>query len=215
MTALDVRTKEPLASESRHSPRGTSITILGAVASCLTIGLITLVARGASLSGWHAAAEVVSRASSFVFVIWFIAEPLGVLFPYGAMRRLSSKRPALQQAFVSAYATFLAFVAAPFILADAPMQAVTLIFLIFAGLVTFVLALSAHCGGLLSDSAWRAMRILATGYFWLTFVFADLRDFYGPPPSDLFSEISLLVLIAALLIRFSAGLAGKKLVLRW
>ncbi len=191
--------------------RGSAVGTLCAVAACASIGLIVLERQGESTVGLHAASQAVFRASSFIFLIWFISEPMAGLLPYGPSGIFGRERESFLLAFVASYATFLVFLIGPLFLSELQIPIETLFFTTVAVLVGCALVWSTHRRGprLLGDAGWRRADTFAMGYFWLVYVVADVTHLYGPHRPDRFYGISILCLIGALLLRFAAALVRK------
>ena len=182
----------------------TGLGVLAVFAVALALGLATL-ASVDSARAWYAAAENVSRFSVFVFLIFLVREPASYFAP-AAVPASNRSEAMLLLAFTVAYATSLAFIVGRVCFTNTPSPAATLMFCAFAAVVPLVLTASAYrrFARLLG---WQILRSAAIVYFWLIFALSGLGHFYGPHRPDRYFATSLVLLLAALLLRATATLA--------
>jgi hypothetical protein len=178
--------------------------VLAVFAVALALGLATL-ANVDSARAWYAAAENVSRFSVLVFLIFLVRGPASYFVP-SAVPASNRSEAMLLLAFTVAYATSLAFIVGRVCFTNTHAPAATLMFCAFAAVVPIVLTASAQrrFARLLG---WQIVRSAAIVYFWLIFALSGLGHFYGPHRPDLYFATSLVLLLAALLLRATATLA--------
>jgi hypothetical protein len=179
--------------------------VLAVFAGALAIGSATLLLNADSNRAWYAAAENVLRFSAGVFLIFLIVRPLSYFAP-SAVPRSGKSETTLLLAFAVAYATYLAFIFGRVVFSNAHGPAEALMFCAFAAVVPTVLAASLYRphARLLG---WQILRTAAIVYFCLIFALSGLGHFYGPHRPDRYFAASLVLLLAALLIRLAAALA--------
>jgi hypothetical protein len=187
------------------APWRAGLGILAVLAGALAIGLTTLV-NVDSDRAWYAAAENVLRFSSFVFLIFLFYESASTFAP-SAVPGFDRIKATLLFAFAGAYAAYLAFIVGRVYFANTHGPGETLMFCAFAGVVPAVLAVGTHRHRAHS-LGWEILRRAAIVYFWLIFALSGLGHFYGPHRPDRYFGTLLLLLLAALLLRLTAGLAG-------
>jgi hypothetical protein len=183
------------------------LTLLGSVA--LAAGTLLFEAR--SSFAWRDAAENVSRLSLLVFVAAMVVEPLSRIFPSQAILALGRERGSFTLAFVMVCIVSLACDLAPSQLGDGKMALPAFAYAMLTAGILVVMLFSAHPATkkILGGPAWRTMQRIATTYFWLVFALTALDHIVGPNVTDRWWGISLLLLITAVLIRFTDALLFK------
>jgi hypothetical protein len=179
----------------------------------LALALGGFVARGGGLNGTRYGAALVLAASSLAFVVAYIAQPLCRLVPLPATRALSRERVGLMQAFACMYAVFLACIALPDFLMGGQVPLPTLAFAIFSTLILAVMLFGTSAKRILGSSAGRTILGLSITYFWCAFVVNDLNHLVGPHRADLFDlsyQLSLVLLVLALLVRFAGAIVERR-----
>ncbi len=174
----------------------------------LTSGILVLAALTIrDASGWGVAADDLWRFSVFAFAAAVIWEPIATLFPRGARAGSGRETGVAVAAFAVTYATYLVFSFAPFWLAKTEPLIGIRVFGLLAATACLVLAISAlpRWPGTFGQPLRRGAQVLMLGFFWMSFAICDLDHLYGPHRPDRFFGISVLVLVAALLLRFAAS----------
>jgi hypothetical protein len=185
--------------ERRHSGE---IVLLGVLGSALLVG--TSLRSAAGLEAWQLAAELTLRFSMLLFVIAMTVEPISRLLRAPSVRALGRERGGFMLAFGLAAATSLACVSAPYVLKIAAPSPPALVYCAMTGLILLVLLLASHSATIriLGAPAWRAMQRIATAYFWIAFALIGFDHVIGPHRPDHWYGYCLLLLVAALLVRF-------------
>ena len=165
--------------------------------------------RDFSDNGVRFGTQLVWRFNSLLFFAALVAGPLGRLVP--RLRPLADQGRPLLQGFCAAMAVYVAAIVAPnlFTVSDGVrpggITAGMTFFVAFTGSVTLVLAaavnrsLCQHVG----RKACRAMLGLAAVYFWLCYSLIGLAHISGPHRPDIYYETSVMLMVAALLVRFA------------
>lgn len=185
-------------------------------ASLLVIGTAFLI-EGQTAIGWRLAAENIQRFSFFFFLPVFVVVPLARLFPALGLRPVALDRHKLVLAFATAFAVSLVCLIAPY-QADSlstllhRVPATTFAYVLFGLGALLVMLAGAHDGAARYLGRWfvRLMDRCALIYFWALFGFAAVDHLMGPHRPDGFFGFSLILLVAALLIRFAASFAEMR-----
>jgi hypothetical protein len=165
--------------------------------------------RGFSDNGVRFGTQLVWRFNSLVFFVALVAGPLGRLVP--GLRPLADQGRPLLQGFCAAMAVYVAAILAPnlFAVSDGVrpggITAGMTFFVAFTGSVTLVLAAAVNrslCRQV-GRKACHAMLGIAAIYFWLCYSLIGLAHISGPHRPDSYYEISVILMIAALLVRFA------------
>jgi len=182
------------------------IGLLGILGSALLVASSLEAAIG--VTGWQLAAELVSRFSLLLFVIAMTVEPVGRLIPLRTVRALGRERAGFILAFGFSATTSLACLSAPYALKIAALSGPVIAYCGVTGFVLSTMLASGHPATIriLGRPAWRAMRRVAAAYFWVAFTLIGLDHVIGPHRPDNWYGSSLLLLVAAVLIRFSDAL---------
>ncbi len=186
------------------TPHAGQIVLFSVLISALIAAAsLTLGAGDGSL--WPLAAEMVSRFSLLIFVAAMIVEPVARLIPSAATRAAGGERTSLILGFLAASAISLACVAAPSQLGGEPMTLPAIAYCLLTGAILVVMLFSAHPATIrfLGAPAWRSLQRIATAYFWLAFALTGISHLIGPHRPDSWHGVSLLLLLAALLVRFA------------
>jgi len=186
--------------------RKTTLALSGAAAA-LAVAIVSFLVHGGDQNAARFAALMVFRASSVAFLLYYLATPLAGLVRTGAVLSFARQRTGLALAFVCAYAVFLGCALAPDYLSGAHIALPTLAFSIFSGVILAVVVAGEFAGRV--DAEWRpalrAMECVGVAYFWLVYAIDDLDHISGPHRPDYFYNVSLLVLVLALLMRFAGN----------
>lgn len=215
MAAIDtVRTFAPQWQQSGR--RSTTLALAG-TAIALAVAALAFLYRGGDHNGVRYAAQMVFRASSVVFLLYYLAQPLARLIPTRPTLALARQRMGLALAFAGSYAVFVACSLAPDYMNGAPVALTTLGFAIFSAVVLSVMLMGEY-GGRATDpawrAAWRAMESIGVAYFWVVYAVSDLDHLSGPHRPDGFYGASLVVLCLAVLVRFADAFRQRYRLLR-
>ncbi|MEI9994844.1 MAG: hypothetical protein WDM91_09645 [Rhizomicrobium sp.] len=189
-----------------QTPSGhTGSIVLFALLLSALVAVASLSLQAGTGNGWAEAGTQVGRFALLLFVAAMVVEPLGRLIPLKPMQAAARERGGLTLGFVTASAVALACELAPMQFGGAIVSAPTIAYCAFTGLILAVLLFSGHPATLrfLGEPAWRAMQRIATAYFWLAFTLTGIEHIVGPHRPDSWPGFSLLLLVAALLIRFA------------
>ncbi len=151
---------------------------------------------------------MVSRFSLLLFVAAMMVEPLSRIFPNQVMRAAAQERGSLILAFVVVSIVSLACELVPSELGTATMALQSFAYAMLTAGILIVMLFSAHPATrkILGAPAWRTMQRIATTYFWLVFTVTALDHVSRPNVTDHWWGISLLLLITAVLVRFTDAL---------
>ena len=164
--------------------------------------------RGFSDNGVRFGTQLVWRFNSLVFFAALVAAPLGRMIP--ALAPLADKSRPLLQGFCAAMAVYFAAILLPNLVAvpdgvrPAGITAGMTFFAIFTGTVTLVLAAAVNrslCEKV-GRQGCRAMLGIAAIYFWACYSLIGLAHISGPHRPDSYYEISVILMLAALFVRF-------------
>lgn len=198
----DVRIFSPAWPSSR---RKASLALAG-MAAALLVAVAAFLWHGGDNNAARFAAQMVFRASSVAFLLYYLARPVARLIPSHATQTLARERVGLAFAFVCMYAVFLGCTLMPDYMSGAHIPLATLAFCAFSGLVLAVVLAGEYAGRATDPSwrsAWRAMESVGVAYFWLAYAINDLDHISGPHRTDHYYGVSLTVLVLALLVRFA------------
>lgn len=178
-----------------------------------------LVARGVTESGWRLSGELVWRFNCFVYFAAVIAGPLARLIPWQRLRGASENRCQLIWGFCASFVVYLAGVCLPELWMPelfAPldrggwMAGIGTFDLFGAGLTVIIACAAGRHAALILGARVRGIILGVSLFcFWLAYVLTGLGHLSGPHRPDAFYGISLLLMIAALLLRFADHLAAK------
>jgi hypothetical protein len=187
--------------ETAHA--GQIVLFSALISALIAVGALSLDTSDGS--HWGQAAEFVSRFSLLLFVAAMVVEPIARLIPTRPTRAAAQERSSLILGFAMASAVSLSCVAAPSFLGGEAMSAPAVAYCLLTGIILVVMLFSAHPATqrLLGGPTWRAMQRIATAYFWLAFALTGMGRLIGPHRPDDWHGFALLLLVAALLIRFA------------
>jgi hypothetical protein len=156
-------------------------------------------------TGWALASDWASRFALLVFVAAMIAEPAGRLIPSHATARLAEARTALLMGFIAAMIVSLGCVLAPWLLGGIALGAPTVVYCVMSAMILTVLLFAIHPGTvrLIGAPSWRALQSVAAAYFWSVFALSAMGRVIGPHRPDMWPGFALLLLTAAVLLRFA------------
>lgn len=165
--------------------------------------------RGFSDNGLRFGTQLAWRFNCLVFFAALVAGPLGRLVP--PLHRLADKGRPMLQGFCAAMAVYFAAILVPNLLAvpdgihHTGITAGMTFFTFFTGSVTLVMAAAINrslCRQV-GEKACRTMLGIAAIYFWLCYSLIGLAHISGPHRPDSFYEISVILMVMALLLRFA------------
>ena len=191
----------------RSRPRPTAALLIALTA--LTVGLGGLLLYRADDTPLGMATQSVWRFNCLVFFAALVAGPIGRLVP--GLSLLADKSRPLLQGFCAAMGVYFAFILVPNLLAvpdgvqPRGITAGTTFFVLFTGSVTLVMAAAANralCRRF-GNRACRTMLGVAAIYFWLCYGLIGLAHISGPHRHDPFYELSVMLMVVALLVRFA------------
>jgi hypothetical protein len=182
---------------------------LGLMLAAVMVFFASFALRGFSDNGIRFGTQLVWRFNSLIFFAALVAEPLGRMVP--PLHGLADKGRPLLQGFCAAMAVYFGVLLVPNLLAvpdgirPTGITAGMTFFVFFTGSVTLVLAAAVNRSlrGQLGEKASRAMLGIAMIYFWLCYSLIGLAHITGPHRPDAFYEISVMLMIVALLARFT------------
>jgi hypothetical protein len=183
--------------------------LVGTIAAVAILMVITaILARGFAENGFRLGSQLAWRYASFVFAAALVAGPLcrlaARLFPAFIPPESLSRR--LIWGFCAAYGVYLLSVFLPNVIR---LSAGATLMTFFGTMVVAVMAATAaplrRLGAppILSEKVRKVFLATATAYFWLCYALMALARISGPHRPDIFYDISLMAMIAALLIRYA------------
>ncbi|HEV2653228.1 MAG TPA: hypothetical protein VGU69_18335 [Rhizomicrobium sp.] len=185
---------------------GTSLV----VAFLLVIG--SFVWKGLTDHGLLLAGDLTSRFALLLFVSILIVQPLDRRLSFGFLHGLGRERAALTLGFAGVMTISLACLSAPMAMTSATHAFASILYSVFTAGILFVLVVGTVRGRSRSQEGGiaRAMQTVAMTYFWLSFAFAAFVRLNGDEHTDVWAEISLgLLLLAVLLLGIDTWLAKK------
>jgi hypothetical protein len=185
---------------------GPLVGTIATIAALLVLGAI--LARGFAENGFRLGSQLAWRYAFFVFFIALIAGPVGriaarfiptVSWPESLSRKLI-------WGFCAAYGVYLLSVFLPNVIR---LSAGATLMTVFGSLVVAVMAATAaplvRLGGkpILPDKVRRVLLGTSAIYFWLCYCLMALARISGPHRPDSFYDISISLMIVALLLRWA------------
>ena len=188
-------------------PRLTLPLVLALAAAMLFFAGLGL--RGFSDNGLRLGTQLAWRFNSLLFFAALVAGPLGRLVP--SLHMLADKGRPLLQGFCAAMAVYFAAILLPNIAAvpdGVQPGGITMgmtAFAAFTGMVTLVMVAAVNRGlcEQVGEKGCRTMLGIAVIYFWLCYSLIGLAHISGPHRPDSYYEFSVILMIGALLLRFS------------
>jgi hypothetical protein len=185
---------------------GPLVGTIAIVAVLLVLGAI--LARGFAENGFRLGSQLAWRYASFVFVTALIMGPLcrivAYFFPAFTLPESLSRK--LVWGFCAAYGVYLLSVFVPNVI---HLSAGAMLMTVFGSTVVLVMAVTAaplvRLGGppILPDKVRKVLLGTAAIYFWLCYSLMALARISGPHRPDAFYDVSLSLMIVALLIRYA------------
>ena len=192
--------------------RGLRIT-LGPLVGAIAIVAVLLVlgailARGFAENGFRLGSQLAWRYASFVFVTALTMGPLCriVAYFFPAFTPPESLSRKLVWGFCAAFGVYLLSVFVPNVI---HLSAGAMLMTVFGSTVVLVMAVTAaplvRLGGppILPDKVRKVLLGTAAIYFWLCYSLMALARISGPHRPDAFYDVSLSLMIVALLIRYA------------
>ena len=208
MVALDNTVLDTPRIRVGNLPPFTLSGFVSSIAGLLT--LATIAAYGFAENGLRMGSQMAWRFAFFVFFAALVAGPLCRVMPFGLCRFLGQHCKQLIWSFCGAFAVFLASVLVPNTIRPASIHHEGLepglaLFAILGAILVTVMAYAASAAAEARLGARPARAILGIGlvYFWLTYALTALSHLYGPHRPDAFYDISLSLMVVALLASFA------------
>ena len=173
-----------------------------------------LAARGFTESGWRLGSELAWRFTCFVFFAATIAGPLGRLIRWQRLSEACESRRQLVWGFCAGFAVYLFGLRMADLAASgnrAGMMAGIGIFDLSSAVLIVIVACMAsrHAAFFLGEKVRRVVLGAGLCCFWLAYALTGLEHISGPHRPDLFYGVSILLMVAALLLRFADHFAAK------
>jgi len=201
MVALDSAARAPLPIRFNLS----AVVIGGGLIGAILAAAAPLAFLGVNYEGWSLANRTTDEFAGLLLLIPFLAAPLATLFP-STLQRRDSRR--LMLGFVAAYAIHLS-VAILAATVDGQRLGVM-------GTATVAFQLMMLSALVATSGLWfvqatnhpicRHFQTAALWFFWLAYTFAYIAHFDGPHIADASYGVGLLILITALIVRFTGAL---------
>jgi hypothetical protein len=204
MVAIDSSHDIPAAARRTDSPHAGQVSLFALLISALVAAAsLNLAVDGTS--PWGLAADMVGRFSLFLFVAAMVVEPIARLIPSDTTEAAARERPSLMLGFAFATAMSLGCLMAPVYLGTEKLAGPVTVYSAMTAAIVVVLLISSHPATerFMGERAWRTLQRIATAYFWLAFSLIGIDKMVGPHRPDSWHGISLLLLVGALLIRFT------------
>ena len=189
-------------------PPFTLTAFTASLAVAATVAVMAI--NGFSENGLRLGSQTAWRFAFFVFFGALVAGPLCRVTPFGLCRALGPKSRQLMWSFCAALGVYLASVIVPNTLGPQSLHhegltAGMMLFVALCGVLTATMAYAAtaHASRSLGDKPVRAIQGVGLAYFWLTYALTGLSHISGPHRPDIFYELSLSLMIVALLVCFA------------
>jgi len=178
------------------------------------IGFAGFAAYGFRENGLRLGNELAWRFTCLVFFAALVAGPASRLMPWAWLRRVGEERHQLVWGFCASVGVFIATLIIPNATTPSSVEheGLTLgmaLFAIFGGVLTAVIAYVAVPKPQLGEQSRKAMLGVGISYFWLAYTLTGLSHLSGPHRPDAFYGISLVLMLAALLLRFADRFVAK------
>lgn len=188
--------------------RGKALVVVSFVVSGLLAAGALVVTTG---DGAQAARELVTRFSTLLFVCSLLVVPLARLVPTRPFSALALMSGNLRLSFVTAFVFSLACILMPAAVAGEALSASSLLYIGFNGLVLLVMLFPTNrtATHLMGAASWRAIQLMATVYFWLSFVVSALVHITRHNDTAVWYPFVLTLLVASLGASIAARFCGK------
>jgi hypothetical protein len=178
------------------------------LAVAVLVSLAGFAAHGFAENGLRLGSQLAWRFACFAFFAALIVGPASRLIAWDWARRLGKDRHQMIWGFCASFGVFIATLIVPNTLAPASVDHEGLtfgmaLFAIFGGVLTAVIAYVALPRPALGEQARKAMLGVGMAYFWLAYTLTGLSHLSGPHRPDAFYDISLVLMLMAVLLRFA------------
>ena len=180
------------------------------VALLMVIG--AFVWKGFTDGGLLLAGDLTSNFALLLFVAILVVQPVGRRLSFGFLRGLGRERAAFTLGFAGVMTVSLACLSAPMALTSASHAFASILYSVFTAGILFVLVVGTVRARSRSQEGGiaRAMQSVALTYFWLSFAFAAFVHLNGAEHPDFWAELSLgLLVTAVLMVAVDTWLAKK------
>ncbi|HEY4274271.1 MAG TPA: hypothetical protein VGM68_02220 [Rhizomicrobium sp.] len=213
MVAID-QAQGPSASGRIAGPWLQAWIFIGLLAALLTVSVC--VARGFGENGLRLGSEFAWRFTFAIYFLAIVAGPVARLIPVPTLRRLCEERRQLIWGFCASFGVYLLSVALPnLVMPVGPdnegFTASLILFVLFGIAISGIIAFAARrdAAQILGQSVRVTLLGVGMATFWLTYALGGLARITGPHRPEIFSGLSLSLMILALLLRFADGLTAK------
>ena len=187
-----------------------SLIALAAVLVCLG----GFAAHGFDENGLRLGNQLAWRFACLVFFAAAIAGPVTRLVRWEWLRRAGQERHQLIWGFCASIGVYLASLIVPNTLTPASLDhegltAGMMLFVIFGAALTIVIAYVASPRSNLAEQSRKTLLAVGMSYFWLAYALTALSHLSGPHRPDGFYGVSLILMLAALLMRFVDNFVKK------
>ena len=197
--------------DQKREPGGALIIFSFIVSVVLATGALVVT----SGDGAQAARELVVRFSSLVFVSSLLVAPLAVLVPAKPLLALARMRGNLRLSFVVAFVFSLACLLMPATVSGQTLPGSAALYIGLNGAILFVMLFPANKAAtqLFGASSWRAIQLIATAYFWISFLVSALIHQVRHEGSTIWNPLVLTLLAVTLAATLAARIhkAGEKI----
>jgi hypothetical protein len=197
---------------ARNRPR--PWMLIAMAAALLTV--IGWAARGFAENGFRLGSEWAWRFTFLIYFLAIVAGPAARLMPSPSLRRLCEGRRQLIWGFSAGFGVYLMGVLLPNLLLsagpdDEGLTGGMAIFALFGATLTGIIAFAARrdAARILGEKARTTILGAGLSTFWLAYALGGLAHIAGPHRPDMFYGTSLVLMIAALLLRFADCMAAK------
>jgi hypothetical protein len=171
-------------------------------------------AHGFNENGLRFGNQLAWRFACLVFFAAAIAGPVTRLVPWEWLRRAGQERHQLIWGFCASIGVYLASLIVPNTLTPVSLDhegltAGMALFVIFGAALTMVIAYVASPRSNLGEQSRKTLLAVGMSYFWLAYALTALSHLSGPHRPDGFYGASLILMLAALLMRFVDNFVKK------
>jgi hypothetical protein len=188
---------------ARNTGQGSALIVLSFIASAILATGALVITSG---DGAQAARELVARFSTLVFVISLLVAPLASLFPVRPLLAAARMRGNLRLSFVTAFVFSLACALLPASVAGQAFPGSAALYVGLNSVVLFVMLFPTNRTAmeLVGAPSWRAIQLIATAYFWISFLVSALIHLVRDDGSTVWYPLVLMLLIATLVAMAAA-----------
>jgi len=187
----------------RNASRGSALIVFSVIVSGVLATGALVVTSG---DGAQAASELVVRFSTLVFVCSLLVAPLASLFPAKPLLALARMRGNLRLSFVATFVFSLACALLPASVAGQAFPGSAALYIGLNGAILFVMLFPANKTAIqfVGASGWRAIQLIATAYFWISFLVSALIPLARHDDSTVWNPLVLTLLALTLGAIFAA-----------